>query len=108
VQIGRNCLIVSQAGIAGSTRLGNGVVLGGQVGLRDNISLGDGVQVAGQSGVGVDLPAGAMVGGSPSMDAATFLKMSLTLPKLPELARLQGLLQLAHAARQDKPQEDQP
>jgi UDP-3-O-[3-hydroxymyristoyl] glucosamine N-acyltransferase len=108
VQIGRNCLIVSQAGIAGSTRLGNGVVLGGQVGLRDNISLGDGVQVAGQSGVGVDLPAGAMVGGSPSMDAATFLKMSLTLPKLPELARRVRKLEKALEARQDKPQEDQP
>ena len=106
VQIGKHCLIVSQAGIAGSCTLGDGVVLGGQVGLRDNISLGDGVQVAGQSGVGVDLPAGAMVGGSPSMDAATFLKMSLTLPKLPELARRVRRLEKAVEERQDKPKED--
>ena len=106
MQIGKHCLIVSQAGIAGSCTLGDGVVLGGQVGLRDNISLGDGVQVAGQSGVGVDLPAGAMVGGSPSMDAATFLKMSLTLPKLPELARRVRRLEKAVEERQDKPKED--
>jgi UDP-3-O-[3-hydroxymyristoyl] glucosamine N-acyltransferase len=100
VQVGRHCLIVSQAGIAGSTKLGNGVVLGGQVGLRDNISLGDGVQVAAQSGVGVDLPPGALVGGSPSMDAATYLKMSLTLPKLPELARRVRRLEKAQEERQ--------
>lgn len=87
VETGKHCLIISQVGIAGSTKLGNGVVLAGQAGLRDNISLGDGVQVAAQAGVGQDLPPGTIVGGSPSMDAATYLKVSLTLPKLPELMR---------------------
>jgi len=87
VQTGKHCLIISQVGVAGSCRLGNGVVLAGQAGLRDNISLGDGVQVAAQSGVGQDLPPGFIAGGSPSMDAPTWLKMSLSLPKLPELMR---------------------
>lgn len=87
VQTGRHCLIISQVGIAGSTTLGNGVVLAGQAGLRDNIHLADGVQVAAQSGVGQDLPAGFIAGGSPSMDAPTYLKMSMSLPKLPELMR---------------------
>jgi len=106
VQIGKHCLIIAQVGIAGSAKLGNGVVLAGQAALRDNISLGDGVQVAGQSGVGVDLPAGAMVGGSPSMDIATYLKMSLTLPKLPDLARRVRRLEKAQEERQDKPKEN--
>ncbi|MBI5518525.1 MAG: UDP-3-O-(3-hydroxymyristoyl)glucosamine N-acyltransferase [Desulfovibrio sp.] len=87
VETGRHCLIISQVGIAGSTKLGNGVVLAGQAGLRDNITLGDGVQVAAQSGIGQDIPAGTIVGGSPSMDAGTYLKVSLSLPKLPELMR---------------------
>ncbi|MDQ7835239.1 MAG: UDP-3-O-(3-hydroxymyristoyl)glucosamine N-acyltransferase [Humidesulfovibrio sp.] len=87
VQIGKHCLIISQVGIAGSTKLGNGVVLAGQVGLRDNISLGDGVQVSAQSGVGEDLPPGYIAGGSPSMDIMTYLKVSKSLPKLPELMR---------------------
>jgi len=87
VETGKHCLIISQVGIAGSTKLGNGVVLAGQAGLRDNISLGDGVQVAAQSGVGHDLPSGSTAGGSPSMDAGTYLKVSLILPKLPELMR---------------------
>ena len=87
VETGKHCLIISQVGIAGSTKLGNGVVLAGQAGLRDNITLGDGVQVAAQSGIGQDIPAGTIVGGSPSMDAGTYLKVSLSLPKLPELMR---------------------
>jgi UDP-3-O-[3-hydroxymyristoyl] glucosamine N-acyltransferase len=45
------------------------------------------VQVAAQTGVGQDLPPGFIAGGSPSMDAPTWLKMSLSLPKLPELMR---------------------
>jgi UDP-3-O-[3-hydroxymyristoyl] glucosamine N-acyltransferase len=106
VQIGRHCLIISQVGIAGSTKLGDGVVLAGQAGLRDNITLGDGVQVAAQAGVGVDLPPGSIVGGSPSMDAATYLKMSLTLPKLPDLARRVRRLERALEALRDEPKED--
>lgn len=100
VETGKHCLIISQVGIAGSTKLGNGVVLAGQAGLRDNISLGDGVQVAAQSGVGQDLPPGTIVGGSPSMDAATYLKVSLTLPKLPELMRRVKRLEKAAEAKE--------
>jgi len=100
VEMGKHCLIISQVGIAGSTRLGNGVVLAGQAGLRDNISLGDGVQVAAQAGVGQDLPPGTIVGGSPSMDAATYLKVSLLLPKLPELMRRVKRLEKAAEAKE--------
>jgi len=100
VEMGKHCLIISQVGIAGSTKLGNGVVLAGQAGLRDNISLGDGVQVAAQAGVGQDLPPGTIVGGSPSMDAATYLKVSLLLPKLPELMRRVKRLEKAAEAKE--------
>jgi UDP-3-O-[3-hydroxymyristoyl] glucosamine N-acyltransferase len=103
VETGRHCLIISQVGIAGSTKLGNGVVLAGQAGLRDNITLGDGVQVAAQSGVGQNLPAGFIAGGSPSMDAATFLKVGLSLPKLPELMRRVRRLEKALEAAEKEP-----
>ncbi len=102
VETGRHCLIISQVGIAGSTKLGNGVVLAGQVGLRDNITLSDGVQVAAQSGVGTDLPPGYIAGGSPSMDAATYLKVSLSLPKLPELMRRVRRLEKAAEAKEQE------
>lgn len=106
VQIGERCVIVAQVGIAGSSKLGHGVVMGGQSALRDNTSLGDGVQVAGQSGVGADVPAGEKVGGSPAMDAATYLRMSKTLPKLPDLARRVRRLEKALEERQDEPKEE--
>jgi len=102
VQTGRHCLIISQVGVAGSTKLGNGVVLAGQAGLRDNITLGDGVQVAAQAGVGHDLPDGFLAGGSPSMDAPTFLKVSMSLPKLPELMRRVRRLEKALEQAQGK------
>ncbi|HWU26690.1 MAG TPA: UDP-3-O-(3-hydroxymyristoyl)glucosamine N-acyltransferase [Rhizomicrobium sp.] len=48
---GRHCIIVAQAGVAGSCELGDFVVLGGQVGVADHARLGDGARVAAKSGV---------------------------------------------------------
>src|SRR5262249_39052989 len=39
VVVGENCLIISQAGVAGSTKLGNDVVLAGQSGLAGHLKL---------------------------------------------------------------------
>ena len=51
VVIGKHCIIISQAGISGSTRLGHYVTLAGQVGLVGHIEIGDKTIVAAQSGV---------------------------------------------------------
>jgi UDP-3-O-[3-hydroxymyristoyl] glucosamine N-acyltransferase len=37
VETGPHCLLVAQAGIAGSTKLGHHVVLGGQVGVAGHV-----------------------------------------------------------------------
>src|SRR5437660_753145 len=58
VVIGEHCLVVAQAGIAGSTRLGNYVVLGGQVGLAGHLKIGNRVSVGAQSGVMNNIPDG--------------------------------------------------
>jgi len=58
VVIGENCLVVAQAGIAGSTRLGNYVVLGGQVGLAGHLKIGNRASVGAQSGVMTNIPDG--------------------------------------------------
>jgi UDP-3-O-[3-hydroxymyristoyl] glucosamine N-acyltransferase len=87
VEIGRHCLIVSQAGIAGSTALGHGVVLAGQVGIVDNVTIGDGVMAGAQAGINRDLKPGARVGGSPCREYEEYLKISASLPRLPELLR---------------------
>src|SRR3989440_3447054 len=40
-QIGPHCIIVGQAGLAGSGTMGTGVIMGGQTAVRDHITIGD-------------------------------------------------------------------
>src|SRR5205085_5914470 len=58
VVIGDNCLVVAQAGIAGSTKLGNYVTLAGQVGLAGHLKIGNRVSVGAQSGDMTSIPDG--------------------------------------------------
>ncbi len=87
VELGENCLIVSQVGISGSTTLGRNVVLGGQVGVTGHITLGDGVMIAAQSGVHNDQKPGAKVGGSPVLPMKTYVRAAIQYGKLPEMGR---------------------
>jgi len=43
VKIGQHCLIIAQAGIAGSSQLGNYVTLAAKVGVSGHLTLDDGV-----------------------------------------------------------------
>lgn len=74
VKIGRNCIIVSQVGIAGSATLGDFVALGGNVGVNGHITIGDGAQIAAKSAVPADVPAGAIWGGIPARPMKAFLR----------------------------------
>ncbi len=87
VVVGEDSIIVSQAGISGSTEIGHHVVLAGQVGLVGHIKIGDGVQVGAQSGVMNDIEAGQTYLGSPAMPHREFLKVQAVLRKLPELRK---------------------
>jgi UDP-3-O-[3-hydroxymyristoyl] glucosamine N-acyltransferase len=66
VVVGRHCVIVAHAGIAGSTELGDFVVMGGQSGTVGHIKIGSGAKVAGAAHPTKDVPAGARVGGTPA------------------------------------------
>ena len=74
VRTGRGCVIVAQAGIAGSAELGNHVVIAAQAGLVGHITLGDGARVGAQAGVMNHVPAGTDVVGSPAWPARETLK----------------------------------
>lgn len=74
VRIGRYCGIVSQVGIAGSTKIGDGVMIGGGSGVNGHITIGDGVQIAAMSGVAADIPAGERYGGIPARPMRDFLR----------------------------------
>jgi len=87
VLIGDHCLVVSQTGIAGSTKLGNYVVLGGQVGLAGHLKIGDGVLVAAQSGVMNDIPDGEKWMWTPAQPNRQAKRQMIALHQLPELLR---------------------
>jgi UDP-3-O-[3-hydroxymyristoyl] glucosamine N-acyltransferase len=87
VTIGEHCLVVAQAGVAGSTRLGNYVTLAGQVGLAGHLKIGNRVTIAAQSGVMHDIPDGQKWFGSPAMPDRKMKRQVLAMQQLPELLR---------------------
>ncbi len=96
VRTGRACLVVAQAGVAGSTTLGDGVVLGGQAGVAGHLTLGDGAMAGAQCGVIGDVDPGQVVHGSPHMPWKEAKRAYTLLRNLPELAeRLKQLEKLA-------------
>ena len=87
VRIGRLCLIVSQAGIAGSAVLEDGVVVGGQAGLGGHITIGKGARVAAQGGAFGDIPAGETWSGYPARPHKEALRAQAALFKLSKIMR---------------------
>lgn len=93
VQIGHNVcvgpcsLIVAQAGIAGSTVLGTGVILAGQVGVSGHLHLGDGAIAMAQSGITKDLAPKSIVIGTPAMDRKLFAKREMYIKQLESLTQ---------------------
>ena len=85
VQVGPHCIIVGQAGLAGSVSLGAGVVLGGQSAVRDHIKLGDGAMLAACSGVMEDVAAKQVVSGLPALPHRQSLREQAALRRLPDL-----------------------
>jgi UDP-3-O-[3-hydroxymyristoyl] glucosamine N-acyltransferase len=67
VEVGENCMICGQVGIAGSTRIGSRVVLAGQVGVGDHLTIGDDVVVGARSAVGTSLPSRMVAMGVPAV-----------------------------------------
>jgi len=85
VQIGRHCIIVSQVGISGSTRLEDFVVIGGQAGLAGHITVGQGANIGGQAGVSKSVPAKAVVWGTPAQPLTLIKRINAYLQRLPQL-----------------------
>jgi UDP-3-O-[3-hydroxymyristoyl] glucosamine N-acyltransferase len=87
VAVGPLSLLMAQAGIAGSSKLGMGVILAGQAGVVGHLAIGDGAKIAAQSGVMHDVEAGAVEGGSPCMPHGEWLRIEAAMRRLPELVR---------------------
>lgn len=82
VTIGRNCVVVSQSGVAGSSTLGDSVVLGARVGVSDHATIGAGAQIAARSSVVGEVPPGARWGGSPAKPIKQFFRELFEVERL--------------------------
>jgi UDP-3-O-[3-hydroxymyristoyl] glucosamine N-acyltransferase len=83
VEIGRDCLLCGQVGIAGSSKIGDRVVLAGQCGVNDNIFVGDDVIAGGGTKIFTNAPAGRVLLGYPAVKMETHLEMQKALRRLP-------------------------
>jgi UDP-3-O-[3-hydroxymyristoyl] glucosamine N-acyltransferase len=75
VRLGRQCVLVSQSGIAGSVVLEDHVVVAAQSGVAGHLTIGKGTQIAAKSGVMRDVPPGQTVGGTPAMPLRDFFRL---------------------------------
>jgi UDP-3-O-[3-hydroxymyristoyl] glucosamine N-acyltransferase len=86
VQVGRDCLLCGQVGVAGSSRIGDRVVLAGQCGVNDNIFIGDDVICGGGTKIFTNAPAGRVLLGYPAVKMETHVELQKALRRLPRLA----------------------
>jgi UDP-3-O-[3-hydroxymyristoyl] glucosamine N-acyltransferase len=99
VRIGARCLIMAEAGIAGSVQVEDDVVIAGQAGIRDHVTIGRGARVLVQAGIIASIPAGATVSGYPARSHREYLKAQATLYRLMRIVdELEDLVQAKHGA----------
>jgi UDP-3-O-[3-hydroxymyristoyl] glucosamine N-acyltransferase len=103
VNIGRSCIIVAQAGIAGTVTIGDGVMIAGQAGIADHVTIGNGARVAAQAGVIGDVMAGDTVSGYPARPHRVKMRELGAISSLPAaLKRLKHLETLVQQLQQKR------
>ncbi len=85
VQIGKNCLIAAQVGIAGSTIIEDNVKLAGQAGIVGHIKIERGCIVAAQAGVTHSLKKNIVVSGYPAREHKLAKRLNALISKLPQI-----------------------
>jgi UDP-3-O-[3-hydroxymyristoyl] glucosamine N-acyltransferase len=106
VQIGERCIVVAQAGIAGSSKLGKSVILAAQAGVSGHVEIGDGARVLGQSGVMRAVPPGQSVLGSPAVQEREHFRTLIHIGKLDSLfKRVKKLERLLDASKTEAEEE---
>jgi UDP-3-O-[3-hydroxymyristoyl] glucosamine N-acyltransferase len=88
VEIGRNTVIASQSGVAGSTKVGANCVIAGQVGLTGHITIADNTKFGAQSGISKSVSEpGQTLSGSPAFAIKDHLRAMAVHRRLPDLER---------------------
>ncbi len=87
VQVGEDCLLISQVGISGSVEIGNRVTLAGQTGVAGHLKIGDNVIAAARAGIAKDVQSNEVVSGSPAIPHREWLSAAVLFSKLPEFRK---------------------
>ncbi|HEV8305218.1 MAG TPA: UDP-3-O-(3-hydroxymyristoyl)glucosamine N-acyltransferase [Gemmatimonadales bacterium] len=97
VRVGARCLIMAEAGIAGSVQVEDEVIIAGQAGIRDHVTIGRGARVLVQAGIIADVPAGVTVSGYPARPHREYLRAHAALYRLLNIVdELEDLVQAKH------------
>lgn len=97
VQIGKDCLIIAQTGIAGSSEIQDRVTIAGSCGIGDGVIIGNDVVVGAFSAVNSDLDPFLPVLGIPAIPYGEYMKRHRCLMKLPKMS--EDLRRLKNQAR---------
>ena len=84
-QVGENCVLCGQVGIAGSARIGRGTTIAGQAGIAGHIEIGERSLVLAQAGVTHSIASKSRVSGFPAQPHRDFMEQQVLLRKLPKL-----------------------
>ncbi len=87
VEVGEDCLLCGQVGVAGSSRIGSRVVLAGQCGVSDNIFVGDDVVAGGATKIFTNAPSGRVLLGSPAVRMETQIEIQKAQRRLPKMMK---------------------
>jgi len=93
VEIGENCIIISQTGISGSVKIGKGAILAGQSGIVGHVTIGEGAIITAQAGVTKSVPPHTKVWGYPAKPHEQAKRVNAHLQRLPEYYKLLKELQ---------------
>ncbi len=103
VELGPNNIIVSQTGIAGSSKTGRSVILGGQAGVVGHVEITDNVLIATRGGVSKSITKSGKYAGGPAMPLAEYNRLQVHLRKITEYAARIEALEANLQALSNKP-----
>jgi UDP-3-O-[3-hydroxymyristoyl] glucosamine N-acyltransferase len=81
VEVGERCIMVSQSGLSGSTKLGKNVVMGGQAATAGHLEIGDFATIAARGGVTKSIKGGEVYSGFPLLKHKDWLRLQAKISK---------------------------
>ncbi len=85
VIVGKHCLIISQCGLAGSSRIEDYVTVAAQSGIAGHVTVGSKAILAARTGVTTNLAGGEVYAGKPAIPMKEDTKLQAHVRRLPKL-----------------------